>query len=151
LAYHLEALVPSAASPQVRAAPQRLSPGKDIVFFTVGQLSGRTLVLYMKRKGVRVALLVTYHADSQMDSLFRVLEPILGRNAEDQNRQRRPFGNLLGQRTEWFRLYKDFFIPTEALGVHFLKHKLAVVCAKGFEIMDLTEWVLGLARGTIAR
>ena len=56
LAYHLEALVPSAASPQVRAAPQRLSPGKDIVFFTVGQLSGRTLVLYMKRKGVCAAV-----------------------------------------------------------------------------------------------
>jgi hypothetical protein len=73
-----------------------------------------------------------------MDSLFRVLEPILGRNVED-NRQRRPFGNLLGQRSEWFRLYKDFFIPTEALNVHFLKHKLAVVCSKGFEIMDLTE------------
>ena len=74
-----------------------------------------------------------------MDSLFRVLEPILGRNVEDNARQRRPFGNLLGQRAEWFRLYKDFFIPTEALNVHFLKHKLAVVCAKGFEIMDLTE------------
>lgn len=71
------------------------------------------------------------------DSLFRVLEPITNRN--DDNRQRRPFGNLLGQRTEWFRLYKDFFIPTEALAVHFLKHKLAVVCAKGFEIMDLTD------------
>jgi hypothetical protein len=53
LAYHLEALVPTASSPQVRAAPQRLSPGKDIVFFTVGQLSGRTLVLYMKKRGVR--------------------------------------------------------------------------------------------------
>jgi hypothetical protein len=52
LAYHLEALVPSNATQQVRAAPQRLSPGKDIAFFTVGQLSGRTLVLYMKRKGV---------------------------------------------------------------------------------------------------
>jgi hypothetical protein len=52
LAYHLEALVPSASSPQVRAAPQRLSPGKDVVFFSVGQLSGRTLVLYMKKKGV---------------------------------------------------------------------------------------------------
>jgi hypothetical protein len=74
-----------------------------------------------------------------MDSLFRVLEPILGRNGEDANRQRRPFGNLLGQRAEWFRLYKDFFIPTEALNVHFLKHKLAVVCTRGFEIMDLTE------------
>ena len=46
---------------------------------------------------------------------------------------------MLGQRAEWFRLYKDFFIPTEALNVHFLKHKLAVVCTRGFEIMDLTE------------
>jgi hypothetical protein len=131
----LEALVPSNATQQVRAAPQRLSPGKDIAFFTVGQLSGRTLVLYMKRKGV--SLLPAPLLIIQMDSLFRVLEPILGRNVED--RQRRPFGPLFGQRSEWFRLYKDFFIPTEALNVHFLKHKLAVVCAKGFEIMDLTE------------
>lgn len=135
MAYHLEALVPSSATQQVRAAPQRLSPGKDIAFFTVGQLSGRTLVLYMKRKGV--SLIQLSPLTVQMDSLFRVLEPILGRNAED--RQRRPFGPLFGQRSEWFRLYKDFFIPTEALNVHFLKHKLAVVCAKGFEIMDLTE------------
>lgn len=95
------------------------------MFFTVGQLSGRTLVLYMKKKG--------------MDSLFRVLEPIMNRGDDSQRQQRRPFGNILGQRAEWFRLYKDFFIPTEALAVHFLKHKLAVVCAKGFEIMDLTE------------
>ena len=135
MAYHLEALVPSSATQQVRAAPQRLSPGKDIAFFTVGQLSGRTLVLYMKRKGVSLIQLSALTV--QMDSLFRVLEPILGRNVED--RQRRPFGPLFGQRSEWFRLYKDFFIPTEALNVHFLKHKLAVVCAKGFEIMDLTE------------
>lgn len=52
LAYHLEALVPSSATQQVRAAPQRLSQGKDIVFFSVGQVSGRTLILYMRRKGV---------------------------------------------------------------------------------------------------
>jgi hypothetical protein len=60
----------------------------------------------------------------QYESVFRVLEPVLGRATED-TRQRRPF-----------------FIPTEALSVHFLKHKLAIVCAKGFEIMDLTESVI---------
>jgi hypothetical protein len=54
LAYHLEALVPTAASPQVRSAPQRLSGMRDIVFFCVGQISGRTLVIYMKRKGVSI-------------------------------------------------------------------------------------------------
>jgi hypothetical protein len=77
----------------------------------------------------------------QYESVFRVLEPVLGRATED-TRQRRPFGSFLGQRSEWFRHYKDFFIPTEALSVHFLKHKLAIVCAKGFEIMDLTESVI---------
>jgi hypothetical protein len=140
LAYHLEALVPSQQYAQVRAAPQKLSPGRDVVFFAVGQLSGRTLVIYMKRKGVGSSTLCTnvMCLSLQIDSLFRVLEPILGRGSDDA-RQRRPFGNFLGQRTEWFRLYKDFFIPTEALGVHFLKHKLVVVCVKGFEIMDLTE------------
>ncbi|EIW72389.1 hypothetical protein TREMEDRAFT_10950, partial [Tremella mesenterica DSM 1558] len=125
LAYTLEALVPSAANNSARATPQRLSSGKDIIFFTVGQFKGLTLVLYMKKKGV--------------NSLFRVLEPIHGRNAEDSGRRNRPFGGLLGQRTDWFRVYKDFFIPTDAINVHFLKHKLAVVCAKGFEIMDLTD------------
>jgi hypothetical protein len=44
--------VPTGAVPQVRSAPQRLSGGRDIVFFSVGQIAGRTLVLYMKRKGV---------------------------------------------------------------------------------------------------
>lgn len=76
-----------------------------------------------------------------MDSVFRVLEPIVGRGIEEV-RNRRPFGSLLGQnRAEWFRVYKDFFIPTDALHVHFLKAKLAIVCARGFEIMDLTEYV----------
>lgn len=36
-------------------------------------------------------------------------------------------------------MYKDFFIPTEAQHVYFLKAKLAVVCPKAFEIMDLTD------------
>lgn len=57
---------------------------------------------------------------------------------QDGNRNRR-FGNLLGQRTEWFRVFRDFYIPTVATYVHFLKVKLAIVCAKGFEIMDLTD------------
>lgn len=73
-----------------------------------------------------------------MDSVFRVLEPIVTREMQD-NRQRRGFGSLLGQRSEWFRVFKDFFIPTDALHVHFLKAKLAIVCAKGFEIMDLND------------
>lgn len=54
LAYHIEALVPS--SPQsvnTSQTPQKLSGNKDVHFFSVGNLNGRTLVIYMKKKGVR--------------------------------------------------------------------------------------------------
>lgn len=52
-AYHIEALVPS--SPQSTHAsqtPQKLNGTKDVHFFSVGQLRERTLVIYMKKKGV---------------------------------------------------------------------------------------------------
>lgn len=62
-AYQLEALVPSpsSATPTSRG-PERLSGMAHVLSFTVGQISGRTLVVYMKKK--------------QLDSVFRVLEPI---------------------------------------------------------------------------
>jgi len=52
-AYHIEALVPS--SPQgtgQNLIPQKLNGTKDVHFFSVGQFQGRTLVAYMKKKGV---------------------------------------------------------------------------------------------------
>jgi hypothetical protein len=52
-AYHIEALVPS--SPHTAhgsQTPQKLNGTKDVHFFTVGNLGGRTLVIYMKKKGV---------------------------------------------------------------------------------------------------
>lgn len=52
LAYHIEALVPTAQSTQIRTAPERLSGARDIAFFAVGQISGRTLVIYVRHKGV---------------------------------------------------------------------------------------------------
>ena len=53
-AYHIEALVPSApGAANSSQTPQKLSGNKDVQFFTVGNLSGRTLVIYMKKKNVR--------------------------------------------------------------------------------------------------
>jgi RHO1 GDP-GTP exchange protein 1/2 len=52
-AYHIEALVPT--SPQslnTPQTPQKLNGSKDVHFFSVGSLGGRTLVIYMKKKGV---------------------------------------------------------------------------------------------------
>jgi hypothetical protein len=38
-------------------------------------------------------------------------------------------------------LPQDFFLPSEAFDLIFLKAKIAILCTKGFEIMDLTEYV----------
>ncbi|KAG9103502.1 hypothetical protein FRC06_010384 [Ceratobasidium sp. 370] len=44
------------------------------------------------------------------------------------------------QRSEWFRIYRDFFLPSEAFDLVFLKAKVAILCTKGFEIMDLADF-----------
>ena len=36
--------------------PQKISGTKDVHFFSVGVLQGRTLIVYMKKKGVRFTL-----------------------------------------------------------------------------------------------
>lgn len=51
-AYHLEALVPTMpGSSNVLHTPQRIH-SKDVQFFSVGVLHGRTLIIYMKKRGV---------------------------------------------------------------------------------------------------
>lgn len=52
-AYHIEALVPSSPqSAHTSQTPQRVNGTRDVHFFSVGQQGGRTLVIYMKKKGV---------------------------------------------------------------------------------------------------
>ncbi|KZT25369.1 Dbl-like domain-containing protein [Neolentinus lepideus HHB14362 ss-1] len=129
-AYHIEALVPS--SPQVVHAsqtPQKLSKNSENVhFFSVGNLNGRTLVVYMKK--------------NRLDNVFRVLEPVVD-NINERNRAPASLGSRFGfrsQRSEWFRVYRDFFLPSETFDLIFLKAKIAILCTKGFEIMDLTDF-----------
>ncbi|KAF8892159.1 Dbl-like domain-containing protein [Infundibulicybe gibba] len=127
-AYHIEALVPS--SPQSSHAsqtPQRLNGNRDVHFFSVGTLHGRTLVIYMKKRGV--------------DSVFHVLEPVIDKINE---RAAAPAGlvsrlGLVRAKSEWFRSYRDFSLSSDSFDLVFLKAKIAILCTKGFEIMDLTE------------
>ncbi|KAH9000438.1 Dbl-like domain-containing protein [Lactarius akahatsu] len=128
-AYHIEALVPtSPQSANTTQTPQKLNGSKDVHFFSVGSLGGRTLVIYMKKKG--------------LDSVFRVLEPVVGKINE---KAKAPvflssrFG-LRQPRSEWFRIYRDFFLPSESYDLIFLKARIAILCTKGFEIMDLSDF-----------
>jgi len=126
-AYHIEALVPSnPPSANSTRTPQKLNGTKDVQFFSVGTLNGRTLIIYMKKKG--------------LDSVFRVLEPVIGKIAE-KTKHPSAFGRFMSaSRSEWFRVYRDFFLPSEAFDLIFLKAKIAIMCTKGFEIMDLTDF-----------
>ncbi|EGN96888.1 hypothetical protein SERLA73DRAFT_58376 [Serpula lacrymans var. lacrymans S7.3] len=128
-AYHIEALVPSSPqSAHTSQTPQKINGTRDVHFFSVGNLGGRTLVIYMKKKG--------------LDSVFRVLEPVVGK-INERNKPPLSFTSRFGIRTprsEWFRLYREFFLPSESFDLIFLKAKIAILCTKGFEIMDLTDF-----------
>jgi len=59
-AYHIEALVPTPTQTThaSQAMPQKISGTKDVHFFSVGVLQGRTLIVYMKKKGVCIEYVV---------------------------------------------------------------------------------------------
>ncbi|KIY49935.1 Dbl homology domain-containing protein [Fistulina hepatica ATCC 64428] len=136
-AYHIEALVPTAQTSHTSQAPQKLNGAGGVQFFRVGKFQGRTLVIYMKKKG--------------LESIFRVLEPV---SEQINARTRAPtsLGSRLGFRSgksEWFRIYrvrllywpfKDFFLPSESFDLIFLKAKIVILCTKGFEIMDIDSF-----------
>ncbi|KAF8159396.1 CNH domain-containing protein [Crassisporium funariophilum] len=128
-AYHIEALVPSSPhGAHTSQVPQKLSGTKDVHFFSVGTLQNRTLIVYMKKKG--------------LDSIFRVLEPV-GDKINERVKAPIGFGSRLGFRSaksEWFRVYRDFFLPSDSFDVIFLKARIAIFCAKGFEIMNLHDF-----------
>ncbi|KAM0753197.1 hypothetical protein T439DRAFT_378904 [Meredithblackwellia eburnea MCA 4105] len=128
IAYSLEALVPSGGRlDPASKTPQRLSGSKDVLFMRAGKVGdsdSRTLVIYVKKSGVK-------------ESVFKALEPV---SIAERNRaagKHGLFGIGSSKNPEWFRTYKDFFLPSFVYSFRFIKSKLAIVCAKGVEIMNL--------------
>ncbi|KAF8159386.1 CNH domain-containing protein [Crassisporium funariophilum] len=125
-AYHLEALVPTIpGSVHASQTPQKIN-GKDVHFFSVGVLHGRTLVIYMKKRG-------------NGDSVFHAVEPVIDKINERPKASGGLLPSLRKGKTDWFRQYKEFSFP-EAYDLIFLKARLAVLCAKGFMIMDIIDY-----------
>ncbi|KAF8645045.1 hypothetical protein AX16_008106 [Volvariella volvacea WC 439] len=125
-AYHIEALVPTVPGQPPGQGPQKL--GKDVSFFRIGSLQGRTVVIYMRKRGT--------------ESHFHVMEPVVDR-INEVNRPTSGFGirlGLSGRKPDWFRTYREFFLTGEVYDVVFLKAKLAILNQKGFEIMDLSTF-----------
>lgn len=139
MAYPLDSLIPSRNSPAVhphnqssmmpssrgpvRAIASRLSGNKDVLFFRCGKVGTRTLVIYVKKGGVN-------------QTVFKALEPV--RNSENaQVTSRRGFFGIGGNRSDSFRGYKEFFVPSESYAIQYLRNTLTIHCARGFEIMNI--------------
>ncbi|CAG8554215.1 4215_t:CDS:10 [Ambispora gerdemannii] len=127
LAYSLEVMIPSSNNPPAAGAqaskhPQRLSNNTNVLYFNVGTIKEKTFVVYMKKRG--------------LESHFKVLEPVIAANGNERSRGfgTRRFGLV---KNDWFKEYKQFYIPSESYSINFLRSKLCVVCTRGFEIVNL--------------
>ncbi|KAJ7126686.1 CNH domain-containing protein [Mycena epipterygia] len=129
-AYHIEALVPSSSQSHVSSVPQELNGAKNVHFFSVGMLHNRTLVIFAKKKG--------------RESVFRVLQPVADNINASLTKVPAGLGSRFGFRLttskQWFRVYRDFFLPFETFDIYFLRAHIAITCTKGFEIMDLEDF-----------
>ncbi|KAI0706017.1 CNH domain-containing protein [Cerioporus squamosus] len=67
--------------------------------------------------------LVVWKHKKGLDSVFRVLEV------------QPPSAGL-----DRFKVYKDFFVPSDSHDLLFLKTKVCILCPRGFEIMDLSDF-----------
>ncbi|KAF9466185.1 CNH domain-containing protein [Collybia nuda] len=124
-AYHIEALVPATPNQPSNASPtpQKLNGSREVSFFSVGIINNRTSVIYMRKRG--------------NDSHFHVLEPVIDRINEKVKPSGSIFERLKPSRTEWFRHRKEFFLSGESYDLIFFKAKVAVLCSRGFEILDI--------------
>ncbi|KAI5791827.1 CNH domain-containing protein [Geopyxis carbonaria] len=89
-------------------------------FFKAGVCLGRVLVCSVK--------------SSTLSSTVKVLEP---QDTLSKGKKQPAFRKLLQGGQEALKPFKEFYIPTESSSIHFLKSKLCVGCAKGFEVVSL--------------
>ncbi|KAK1238629.1 hypothetical protein MKX07_004205 [Trichoderma sp. CBMAI-0711] len=127
ISYPLDVIAPvSEYAPPVndnpRRAPQRLA--KDVTYFATARMKDRTLLFHKRKEG--------------LNTMFKVLEPILQKSSEKKSRF---FGRGKGASgsTETFRDFDEFFFPTECFGLSLFQTYVAVSTAKGIEMLTLDK------------
>ncbi|KAG0201531.1 RHO1 GDP-GTP exchange protein 2 [Mortierella sp. GBA30] len=98
--------------------------GKSVQYFTAGLCAGKTLVITMKKKNAG-------------ESHFSAYEPL--ENAVLGGHHRGGFSLSFGKsnKSEWFKLYREFYVGTDSSQLLMLSKMVCVVCPKGFEILML--------------
>jgi hypothetical protein len=71
---------------------------------------------------------------SALSTTIKVFEP---NDAMTKAKKQKGLGKFMTSGHDELKPFKEFYIPTESTSVHFLKLRLCVACAKGFEVVSL--------------
>lgn len=104
--------------------PANAKRGKKIQsncsFFKTGICLGRHMVCSVK--------------SSALGATIRVYEP---NDSMNKGKKQKGFGKMFNAGQDELKEFKECYIPAESTSVHFLRTKLCVACAKGFEVVSL--------------
>ncbi|TQS36289.1 hypothetical protein Golomagni_03267 [Golovinomyces magnicellulatus] len=115
LSYPLSALNPN--EPALSKRPKKIQSHCN--FFRTGICLGRHLVCCVK--------------SSALSTTIKVFEP---NDAMSKGKKQKGF-KMFNSGQDELKAFKEFYIPTESSSIHFLKSKLCVACARGFEVVSL--------------
>jgi hypothetical protein len=116
LSYQLGALDPNEPISSKRAKKIQ----SHCNFFKTGICLGRHLVCCVK--------------SSALSTTIKVYEP---NDAMSRTKKQKGLSRVFNAGQDELKPFKEFYIPTESSSVHFLKSKLCVACARGFEVVSL--------------
>ncbi|KAF2867394.1 CNH domain-containing protein [Massariosphaeria phaeospora] len=114
--YSLEALDPDESQAMVKR-PRKICSAN---FFKAGICLGQQLVACVKT--------------SALSTTIKVYEP---KESMASKSRKSGFAKMLSTGQDQLKPYKEFYIPTESTSIHFLRSKLCVGCARGFEVVSL--------------
>lgn len=133
VSYPLEALDPNDNQSPLLKRPKKIQGHAS--FFRAGVCLGKHLVCSAKTSG--------------LSTTIKVFEPMDAR----EGRKKGGISQLFGTTQDALKPFKvcfdwsqyasppntlqEFYIPTESSSIHFLKSKLCVACARGFEVVSL--------------
>ncbi|KZF22985.1 CNH-domain-containing protein [Xylona heveae TC161] len=115
--YPLEALDPNEGLSSQTKKPKKIG---HVNFFKAGVCLGRHLVCCVKT--------------SALSTTIKVFEPM---ESMLKSKKKPALSKMFTPTTDALKPFKEFYIPTESSSIHFLKSKLCVGCARGFEVVSL--------------
>ena len=118
LSYPLEVLETTDSQSQLLKRPKKIQNHAN--FFEAGVCMGRHLVCSAKMSGMSTTIKVYEPADTIL-----------------KKKNKSNLAKVFQNSSETLKPYKEFYVPAESTSIDFLRSKLCVACAKGFEVVSL--------------